>query len=108
MATRIEFSEDTEQLLGRILHVILTEGNRALFLCDAGSGDRVNARLRVMLSRKRAKLSRHGKRTKQFALCHSIHSETHGGKRYDAIVMWRRTGIKDIMKESLEDLLSNG
>lgn len=108
MATRIEFTENTEELLGNILKVILVDDGRSLFLCDAGSGERVVSRLRVMLSRKRAKLSRKGTRTKQFAVCHTVHKETHEGKRFDAVVMWRRTGIKDFMRESLEDILTNG
>jgi hypothetical protein len=100
--------DKTERLLEQILLPILTQEARVRFLCDAGDGNNVAARVRVMLSRKRKQLQAKGKKLNHFRLHSSIHTETHGGKRFDCLIMWRTVNENHIMTQELEDLLSNG
>lgn len=100
--------DKTEKLLEQILLPILNNDARVRFLCEAGEGRDVCARVRVMLSRKRKTLKQDGKKVKYFRLHSSIHPETYGGRRYDCIVMWRTVNENHLMTETLEDLLSNG
>lgn len=100
--------DNTKELLAQILLVVIRDDERALFLCEAGTGESVIQRVRVMISRNRKELIRKGKRAKKFRLRSSIHPETHNGKRYDACVVWREvTGIH-VMSEELEGFLSHG
>jgi len=98
----------TETLLEQILLPILTEDARVRFLCEAGDGEAVAQRLRVMLSRKRKQLESQKRKVKRFRLHSSIHPETHMGKRWDCVIMWRSINETHMMTETLEDLLSNG
>lgn len=99
----------TETLLEQILLPILTQdGARVRFLCEAGEGEAVAQRVRVMLSRKRKMLEQQKRKVKRFRLHSSIHSETHEGKRFDCVIMWRSVNETHLMTETLEDLLSNG
>jgi len=99
----------TETLLEQILLPILTQdGARVRFLCDSGEGEAVAQRVRVMLSRKRKMLEQQQRKVKRFRLHSSIHSETHEGKRFDCVIMWRSVNETHLMTETLEDLLSNG
>lgn len=100
--------DKTEGLLEQILIPILTEDARVRFLCDPSTGEAVAQRVRVMLSRKRKQLEQQGKKLKKFRLHSSIHTETHEGKRFDCVVMWRSINETHIMTQELEDLLSNG
>jgi hypothetical protein len=100
--------DNTEKLLAQILLPILGSEARVRFLCDAGTGKDVTARLRVMLSRKRQKLEQRGKKQRKFRLHSSVHSETHDGKRFDCVVMWQTINEIHIMSQELEDLLANG
>ena len=110
MAVRLDSPplDNTEKLLGEILKVILVQDKRVIFLCDHGQGEAVVARIRVMISRKRKDLERKGKRAKQFRLRDTVHRETHSGRRYDAVVLWRDITNQHIMREELEGMLSNG
>jgi len=110
MAIRIDNPplDDTNKLLGEILKVVLGDDSRVMFLVPYGQGENVVARLRVMISRKRNELQRKGKRVKQFRLRDTVHPETHGGKRMDAVVIWRDITTQHQMKEELERMLSNG
>lgn len=99
----------TENLLAEVLKVILkAEGNRVLFLCDAGRGPDVVQRIRVMISRNRRRLEEKGSRPRRFRLKSSIHSETHDGIRYDACVLWMQVTTQNQMLQDLEGMLSNG
>jgi hypothetical protein len=98
----------TETLLEQILLPILQSDARVRFLCDAGDGEAVAQRVRVMLSRKRKQLEQGGKKVKRFRLHSSIHPETHEGRRYDCIIMWCSVNETHIMTQELEDLLGNG
>jgi hypothetical protein len=100
--------DKTETLLEQILLPILKEEARVRFLCDAGDGENVCSRIRVMLSRKRQKLKAAGHKVRYFRLHSSIHPETYGGKRFDCIVMWRTVNESHIMTQELEDLMSHG
>lgn len=98
----------TETLMTQVLQHIQHPGARVAFLCDAGDGDNVIQRIRVMISRKRKELKRRGKKVKEFRLHATVHKETHDGKRHDCIVMWKSVNEIHIMSEELEDMLSNG
>ena len=98
----------TDVLLEQILVPIIQENARVRFLCDAGEGKAVAQRLRVMLSRKRRHVERKGKRLRKFRLHSTIHHETHGGKRFDCVIMWQSINDVHIMTQDLEDALSNG
>jgi hypothetical protein len=97
----------TDILLEQILVPILKENARVRFLCDAGDGKAVAQRLRVMLSRKRRHIERLGKKLKRFRLHSSIHKETHGGKRFDCVIMWQSINDVHVMTQDLEDILTN-
>lgn len=99
---------NTEQLLERILLVIMQDESRALFTCPAGEGEAILQRMRVMISRKRKELQAKGKRVRKFRLRSTIHIETHAGIRYDACVCWRQVSESNVMSEELEGILSNG
>lgn len=99
---------NTETLLGQVLAPLVREDSRVMFLCDPSSGPAVVQRLRVMISRKRRELEKRGKNIRRFRLHCSIHPETHDGKRYDCVVMWKSVNEVHLMSEDLEDMLSNG
>lgn len=98
----------TEKLLEQILVPILTQEARVRFLCPSGEGENVAARIRVMLSRQRKKLQSRGKRIKHFRLHSTIHTETHEGRRFDCLIMWRTVNDSHVLAQELEDLLSHG
>lgn len=98
----------TETLLGQVLAPIITGDERVAFLVEPGQGIPVIQRLRVMMSRKRKNIERKGKRMRQFRLHATVHPETHEGKRFDCIVMWKSIHDTHLMTEALEDMLSHG
>jgi len=98
--------ESTEDLLAQVLQVILPDASRVSFLCAAGDGERVLARLRVMVSRRREMLRRKGRKPKIFTLKSSVHPETHAGIRYDSVIIWREIKDSDWMSEELEDMMA--
>lgn len=100
--------DKTETLLEQILLPILKADARVRFLCDAGTGEAVAQRLRVMLSRRRKALEAQGKKVRRFRLHSTIHNETHVGKRFDCVVMWKSVNEIHLMTQELEDILSNG
>ena len=96
----------TETLLEQILIPILKEDARVRFLCPPSEAAPIAQRLRVMLSRKRRALEAKGKRPQRFRLHSSIHTETHEGKRYDCLIMWRSVSELHLMTQDLEDVLT--
>lgn len=110
MAIRIEEPniDHTETLLSQVLNLVLQDEVRAGFLCDSGTGHDIVQRLRTMLSRKRALLMRKGKKPRRFKLRATIHPETHNGKRFDCVIMWKQVEDFHTMTEALEDILSHG
>jgi hypothetical protein len=106
VATRITPPlNDTKQLVGQILTHVL-QGQRVAFIVPAGQAKNYLARIRTMISRKRKALEKRGTQPKRFTLHDSIHTETHGGTRYECIVMWRSVSDSHMMTEQLEDLLN--
>jgi hypothetical protein len=99
---------NTERLLTQILPPLIQEEKRVRFLCDAGTGDAVAQRIRVMISRKRKALEARGGKPRRFRLHSSVHSETHEGKRFDCLILWHAINEMHIMTQELEDLLQNG
>lgn len=98
---------DTTRLLYQVLEVVLADG-RVLFLCGAGEAPALLNRLRMALSRQRQKMRSKGKRIQQFQLCSTVHPETHEGKRYDAIVLWRVTSKHQDAEIEMGRLLALG
>lgn len=99
--------DNTEKLLEQILVPLIQHNERALFLCPAGDGVKILQRMRVMISRKRNKAIRNGKKPRRFLLRSTIHAETHDGKRYDACVCWQQVSESHELTEMLEDILTN-
>lgn len=93
---------NTQGLLAQILPPLLHNGERVAFLCDPSEGKHVIARIRVMISRRRKGL----RKPKKFRLGSSVHTETHGGKRYDCVVLWVAINESHLLVEMLEDMLS--
>ena len=91
--------DKTERLLEQILPPILKQQARVRFLCEASTGAAVAQRIRVMLSRKKPR---------RFRLHSSVHTETHGGKRFDCLILWHVINDVHQMTQDLEDILSNG
>lgn len=96
---------NTEALLAQVLVPLVKDEDRVLFLCDPSTGKDVVQRLRVMISRKRDRLERRGKKARKFRLHSTIHQETHSGKRFDAVVLWKTVSEQNLMSQELEDLL---
>jgi hypothetical protein len=100
---------NTKALLAQVLTpMMVQEGTRVCFLCDAGTGEAVVQRLRVMISRQRRTLERTNRKPKRFRLHNTTHSETHNGERFDAVVLWKQVSESHVMEETLEDLLAHG
>lgn len=98
--------DKTEQLLEQILFPILKENARVRFLCPPGEGGPIAQRVRVMLSRKRKALEQKNRKPQRFRLHSSIHTETHEGRRYDCLIMWRSVSELHLMTQDLEDVLT--
>jgi hypothetical protein len=98
--------DHTEKLLEQILVPILLKDARVRFLCPAGEAEAIAQRLRVMLSRSRAKLRSKGKKPRIFRLHSSVHRETHDGHRFDCLIMWQSTTDTHLMSQDLEDVLT--
>ena len=106
MAILIEPRLDhTETLLGQILGVIVPTENRVKFFVPAGDGQKIMSRLRIMLTRRRKSLEAKGRRPKLFKVYHTVHPETHNGKRFDCVVVWRVTTDSNWLSEQLQELL---
>lgn len=93
--------DNTNDLLAQILVPILQDNERVLFLCPAGEGEKILQRLRVALSRQRKAFRQKGRNYRRFSLQSSIHKETHGGKRFDAVVCWQRVNVSDMLAQQL-------
>lgn len=100
--------DHTEKLLEQVLIPILQQEARVRFLCLPSEGEPIVQRLRVMISRKRKSMESKGKKAKRFRLHSSIHSETHEGKRFDCVVLWKSVSELHVLTEELEDLLQHG
>ncbi len=100
--------DKTERLLEQILPALIIQEKRVRFLCDAGTGEAVAQRIRVMLSRKRKTLEQRGKKPRRFRLHSSVHPETHAGKRFDCLILWHVINDVHLMTQELEDMLSTG
>lgn len=100
--------DKTEKLLEQVLLPILTQGARVRFLCLPSAGEPIVQRLRVMISRKRKEMERKGRKPKRFRLHSSVHPETHEGKRFDCVVLWKSVSEVHVMTQELEDMLSHG
>ena len=98
----------TKMLLEQVLLPVVRDEARVRFLCEPGSGEAVAQRLRVMLSRRRKELTRKGQKLRYFRLHSTIHPETHMGRRFDCVVMWKSVSETHIMTQELEDILRNG
>jgi predicted proteasome-type protease len=109
MTVRLEDPKlnDTTLLLVQVLHPVLA-GDRVLFLCPAGEGAAVAQRLRMQLSRQRKKMQDRRVKFVQFMLYSNVHSETHNGVRYDAVVMWKVQSKVQQAAEEIDALLSEG
>lgn len=108
MTTRIDPTlTDTEEILGEILKVILSGDERASILVPAGKSFHMCARIRTMISRRRAKLLREGKNPRRFKLNSTVHTETHDGKRMECIVFWQEQNDTHFLTQVAEDLLNN-
>lgn len=99
--------DDTKELLTQVMTHVL-DNQRVAFCVPAGRSRNVLARIRVMISRKRALLEARGIPPKRFTLHSSVHPETHNGVRKECIVMWRTVSDSHVLTEKLEDLLGNG
>lgn len=110
MAIRITNpADDTEKLLEQVLLPMTQDPSvRVAFLCESGMGEAVLQRLRVMISRKRAKLLNRGKAPKKFRLRSTVHTETYEGKRFDCVVCWKQITDVHVMSEQLEGILAHG
>lgn len=93
----------TKHLMSRIMPSI-KQGERVMFLTDAGEGLKVVQRIRVMMSRARKKLKRQGKTMIHFSLYHSVHPHTEDGKRHDAVILWASRRESHEVSELLEDI----
>lgn len=96
--------DKTKLMMSKIVPVMKT-GERVLFLCDAGEGENVVQRIRVMMSRVRKKLKQKQKKMTYFRLHHSVVAWTENGRRHDAIFMWTSRSETHEHSEMLEDLL---
>lgn len=110
MAIRVpDPSPKTDVLLTQILQPMAHDPEtRVAFLCESGTGEDVLQRLRVMISRIRARAETRGKKIRKFRLRSSVHSETHQGTRYDCVVVWKEISDVHVMSEQLEGILSCG
>lgn len=107
MATRIDNLpvDNTKKLLLAIMPA-LNRDERVMFLVPAGDGKRLEARIRVMLSRARARLQlKATKKMNHFKLHCTIHPHTERGIRYDAMVFWRAKNATHLAQELLDDML---
>ena len=98
---------NTKELLAAIL-TELNADNRVMFLCEPGCGGPTIQRARVALSRIRNSIKNRGRKRKHFQMHHSIHRHTEGGKRFDAVVVWKTKTLRNAMSETLEDLVGHG
>lgn len=100
-------SKTTDNLMAEVLS-LAGETERVQFLVAPGTGGAVVQRMRVALSRSRARQKKRGKNYKEFTLRHDCYPyTTESGKRYDCIVMWierrRHHRLKEILTDTLKD-----
>lgn len=101
--------DNTGALLAEVLKITLGQRLPVLFLCPAGESEALLARLRMKLSRERHKAESKGKRITRFQLRSTVHPETHGGVRYDAIVCWTaRSQYQQALSEVEQLLVETG
>lgn len=107
MARWLETSsiQKTQDLLANILVLSIQDNSRVQFLCDPSTGAAVVQRLRVALSRSRAKNKSIGRKINEFTLCHEIYPYTVDGIRHDCVVMWVEKSDKHIHRELLDDIV---
>lgn len=97
----------TEKLLGQSL-LIMNDGNRATFLCDAGMGQAVVSRIRMRLSRLRATMDRKNQPRQHFRLNAQVYPYTNRqGFRSDCVVLSRVKTREHLLAESIERTMKN-
>jgi hypothetical protein len=108
MTIRLTCNVDNTPTLLRDILLHTMQGNRVMFLCESGRGNATIQRARVMLSRKRKELERQARKRGHFNLHSTIHPHTEGGKRFDAVVVWRTQSERHRLIESIEDMIGSG
>ena len=98
---------DTDQLVQAVLRPAKA-GQRVMILVESGTANKVMARIRVKVSRKRKELKRKKRPIAHFRIHNTTHPHTEGGKRYDALVIWVSRSESDEINELLEDTLRHG
>lgn len=97
--------QKTTDLLAHTLYWC-KQGNHVQFLVDPGTGPAVVARMRVALSRSRARNVKNGRKVDEFSMRHNIYPYTsRDGKRHDAIVIWTEKNSYHERRELLDDLV---
>lgn len=98
-------SHTTDALIGQVIMLGMT-GQRVSFLTDPGAGSAVVQRMRVALSRSRARNKARGRAVSEFTLKHEIYPYTKDGKRHDCVVMWIQKFPHHSRRELLDDILN--
>lgn len=101
-------TEDTEKLVEQVLLATRIHGERVKFLVPPGQARLVIARIRTMMSRRRAKLKKRDKLVKYFRLNSTVHRETHEGQRFDCIVMWQEVTKNQEFRQIISEVEANG
>lgn len=99
-------SKKAKDLMAEVL-MLGSDGERVQFLVRAGDGGACVQRMRVELSRSRARHKKLNKPYREFTLKHHCYPYTKEGIRYDCIVMWtereRRHRLKELLADTLKD-----
>lgn len=94
----------TRDLTAEVLF-LCKQGERVQFLTAAGIGHHVVQRMRVALSRSRAKNRKRGRAVDEFTWHCDIYPYTKDGRRFDCVVMWTEKGFHHRKRELLDDLV---
>lgn len=100
----ISTTPKTQDLTASVLS-LCKQGNRVQFLTAAGVGSATVQRMRVALSRARAKNRAAGRPIDEFTWHHNIYPYTEGGRRFDCVVMWIERSLHHRKREILDDLV---
>ena len=92
--------DDTEQVCAAILRPIKADASaRVMLNVPAGSANKLIARVRVYLSRRRKEMDQAGQRRVHFRLRTAVHPETLDGKRTQCITFWKEYTDLHFMNE---------
>lgn len=99
-----EKASTTKEILKEILAKTKEQDSEYIFTCAAGMAPIIMQRVRVMLSRMRARMQAEGYKMQHFRLCSKIDAVEQNGQLVNQVKVWRFKSGRSEIQEVWDDL----